>query len=390
MKIETGLEVFLKKDFKHYQKKRIGLLCNQASIDRNLMHASQLILKKTLKLDVTCFIGPQHGIRGEKQDNMVESDDFKDKLTGLPVFSLYGVTRKPTPPIINSLDLFLIDLQDIGCRIYTFMYTMLYCMQAAKTAGKKVVILDRPNPIDGVHVEGNRLDLKFSSFVGLFPMSTRHGMTMGELALMFNEEFKIGCDLDVIRCKGWKRNMYPELWGRDWVAPSPNIPNKEAALVFPGIVHFEGTLISEGRGTTKPFEHVGAPYIDPDLIATRMNKMKLPGVYFRPIYFQPTYQKHKDQVCGGVQLHVTNRKTFNSFEAGIYLLSTIAEHYPNDFKWKQPPYEYENDKMPIDCITGSDELRKAIDSKTPIKNFIKQSRVDTEQFKKVRTQYLIY
>lgn len=219
MKIETGLDLFLKKEHTRFRKERIGFLGNQASVDHSLRHASELILEKKLKLNVTCFMGPQHGIRGEKQDNMIESDDFIDSKTNIPCYSLYGSSRKPSSKILSTLDVLVIDLQDIGCRIYTFMYTMLYCMEAAKAHGKKVIILDRPNPIGGSQVEGNFLDMKFSSFVGLFPMSTRHGMTMGELALMFNEELNIHCDLEIIKIKGWKRKLFSEGWGRQWVPP---------------------------------------------------------------------------------------------------------------------------------------------------------------------------
>lgn len=390
MKIETGLDLFLKKEHTRFREERIGFLGNQASVDHSLRHASELILEKKLKLNVTCFMGPQHGIRGEKQDNMIESDDFIDSKTNIPCYSLYGSSRKPSSKILSTLDVLVIDLQDIGCRIYTFMYTMLYCMEAAKAHGKKVIILDRPNPIGGSQVEGNFLDMKFSSFVGLFPMSTRHGMTMGELALMFNEELNIHCDLEIIKIKGWKRNLFSEGWGRQWVPPSPNIPVAEAAHTFPGIVHFEGTNISEGRGTTMPFLYVGAPFINADKLAEKMNQLKLSGVYFRPIYFQPTFHKGKDQVLGGVHIHVLDRVKFNSFEAGLHLLAIIAQLYPKLFQWKQPPYEYETEKMPIDLIAGTDEIRKLIDTQSPIKNFLERSREDVATFKKIRANYLLY
>ncbi|NBY19450.1 DUF1343 domain-containing protein [bacterium] len=390
MKIETGLERFIKKDFNRFKKMKLGLLCNQASVNTSLRHASELLTQKQLKLNIGCFMGPQHGIRGEKQDNMVESDDFIDAKTKLPVYSLYGSSRKPTPSILKDLDAFVIDLQDIGCRIYTFMYTMLYCMEAAKSHGKKVVILDRPNPIGGTQVEGNILDMNFASFVGLFPMVTRHGMTMGELALMFNEELNIHCDLEIIPVKGWKRDQYSEHWGRSWVPPSPNIPIAASAETFPGTVHFEGTNVSEGRGTTMPFLYLGAPFIDSDLLAEKMNRLKLPGVFFRAIFFQPTFHKGKDQVCGGVHFHVLNRKKFNAFEAGIHLLSQISQLYPDAFQWKQPPYEYETEKMPIDLIAGTDELRLLIESKKPIKGFLEKAREDSKSFLKFRKPYLIY
>ena len=321
---------------------------------------------------------------------MVESDDFTDPKTGLPVFSLYGVTREPTEKMLGTLDAFVVDLQDIGTRIYTFMYTMANCMRAAARAGKKVIILDRPNPIDGTHVEGNVLEDAFTSFVGQFPICTRHGMTMAELACLFNEEFGIGCDLEVVRLQGWKREKDADSWKRDWVPPSPNIPNMTAALVFPGMVHFEGTNVSEGRGTTRPFEWVGAPFINPDKLAMAMNGKKLPGVYFRPIYFQPTYQKGKDQVCGGAQTHVTDRRRFNAFRAGIHLLSAIHELYPEGLKWKQPPYEYEHDRMPIDLIAGTAKLRECIETGKGLKEFEQMAGEQLVKFKKIRAKYLLY
>lgn len=388
--IETGLEVFAKTAYKKYRKLRLGVLCNQASVDRKLRHASDLVLQEKLGLKVTCFIGPQHGIRGEKQDNMIESDDFVDPVTKLPVFSLYGTSREPSAKLLETVDAIVIDLQDIGSRVYTFMYTMANCMRAAKVHGKKIIVLDRPNPIGGKLIEGNVLEPSCASFVGQFPICVRHGMTMAELALLFNEAFEIGCDLEIVKCRGWKRKMYADKWERDWVTPSPNIPNLEAAHVFSGIVFFEGTNVSEGRGTTKPFEWVGAPFIQPDKLAGEMNGLGLDGIYFRPIFFQPTYQKGKDQICGGVQLHVTDRKTFNAFRAGLYLLGKIAALYPNDFKWKQPPYEYEHIRMPIDLIAGSAKLREDIEGGRGVEAFDRKSTEELEGFKKLRREFLIY
>jgi uncharacterized protein YbbC (DUF1343 family) len=267
---------------------------------------------------------------------------------------------------------------------------MANCLRAAKAHGKRVIILDRPNPVDGIHVEGNALDPTYASFVGQFPIPVRHGMTMGELAWLFAEEFGIGGTFDVIRVKGWKRKTWGDEWKRDWVPPSPNIPTFPSALVFPGMVLFEGTNVSEGRGTTKPFEWIGAPFIDPDRLAAEMARRKLPGVYFRPIYFQPTYQKHKDEVCGGVHVHVTHRKKFNAFRAGIHLLAAIAEQHPKQFQWKQPPYEYEFEKRPIDLIAGTSKLREDIDAGRGVAPLEAVARGDVKRFEKVRKKYLLY
>jgi uncharacterized protein YbbC (DUF1343 family) len=388
--VTTGLETFLKTAHKKYKKLSLGVVCNQATVDQKKRHISEAVLEKKLGLKIKSFFGPQHGIRGEKQDNMVESADFVDPVTNLPVVSLYGTHRDPQQDQVKDLDAFLIDLPDIGTRIYTFMYTMANCMRAAQKHGKKVIVLDRPNPINGVTTEGNVLETGFTSFVGQFPLCTRHAMTLGELALMFNVEFKIGCDLDIIKCKGWKRSQYYDEWKSDWICPSPNIPNLTSALTFPGCVHFEGTNISEGRGTTRPFEYIGAPYIQPDKLAREMNRGKLPGVFFRPIYFQPTYQKWRDQVCGGVQIHVTSRKQFNAFKSGIRLLAKIAQLFEKDFEWKPPPYEYEFERMPIDLIAGTSRLRECIDSHKKIGEFESEANKQLEGFRKVRRNYLIY
>jgi uncharacterized protein YbbC (DUF1343 family) len=388
--VEIGLEVFLAKAYKKYRGMRLGVLCNQASLDSKLRHISETILDKKLGLKIGCFLGPQHGIRGEKQDNMVESPDFTDPRSKLPVFSLYASTREPTDRMLEHLDAFVVDLQDIGTRIYTFMYTMANCMIAAKRTGKKVIVLDRPNPIGGELIEGNVLEKEYASFVGQYPMSARHGMTIGEIAGYFNQEFGIGCDLEVVKIQGWKRSQYADQWKRDWVPPSPNIPCLGSALTFPGSVLFEGTNISEARGTTRPFEWIGAPFIDADTLASAMQAKKLPGVYFRPIYFQPTYQKCKDEICGGVQIHITDRAKFNAFKAGIHLLDTIVNMYPKQFAWKQPPYEYEHVRMPIDLIAGTARLRGEIESGRGLKNFEEAAAKELAAFRRIRSRYLLY
>ncbi len=387
---ETGLDVFLKKEHRRFRKMRLGVLCNQASVDGQFRHVSHLLTDKKLRLNITCFLGPQHGIRGEKQDNMVESQDFIDPLTRLPVFSLYSHTRVPGDEILSRFDALVVDLQDVGTRIYTFIYTLANCMRAAKAGGKKIIVLDRPNPINGVDTEGNILEEEFTSFVGQFPMPVRHGMTIGELALLFNEHFEIGCDLEVIKMRQWKRAGYWEDTKRAWVPPSPNVPTVNSVVVFPGSVLFEGTNVSEGRGTTTPFEWIGAPFIKPDELAAAMNKLKLKGVYFRPVYFQPTYQKWKDEVCGGVFIHVLDRQKFRPFEAGVHLLCKIAKLYPKGFHWKYPPYEYEYERMPIDLIAGTSNLRETIDLKPHPTSFLTESRKPLSDFMKIRKDYLLY
>lgn len=367
---------------------RLGLLCNQASVSRSLSHASDLLAQKKLKLDLKLFFGPQHGIRGEKQDNMVESDDFIDSRTRLPIVSLYSKTREPRAEQLKLIDCLLVDLQDVGCRIYTFMYTMANCMRIAKATGCKVVVLDRPNPIGGIAVDGNVLEPAFASFVGQYPIVTQHGMTLGELAKLFNGVFGIGCDLEVIGVNGWKRERQADTWDRDWIPPSPNIPTLAAARLFPATVLFEGTNISEGRGTTKPFEWIGAPFIDPDRLSAHMNQHKLSGVFFRPVYFQPTYQKQKDRVCGGVQLHITDPKKFKPVRTGNELLYAVRALYGDKLQWKQPPYEYELEKLPIDLIAGTDQLRLAVDAQKGLRAFHDRVNADVSAFGRMRKRVL--
>jgi len=387
--MELGIDRFLAGEHKKFAKLRLGVLCNQASVDSRLRHVRDLVLDPKLKLKIGCFFGPQHGIRGEKQDNMIESDDFTDPKSELPVYSLYGSTREPTPKMIEGIDAFLVDLQDIGTRIYTFMYTLANCMRVARAHGRKVIVLDRPNPIGGTLTEGNALEPAFASFVGQFPMCVRHGLTMGELATLFNEEYGIGCELEIVPLKGWRRDTFRDESVADWIPPSPNIPRFLSALTFPGSVLFEGTNVSEGRGTTRPFEWIGAPFIDPDRLAVRMNALRLPGTYFRPIFFQPGFQKCKDQVCGGVQVHVTDPFRFNSFRAGVGLLFAIHELFPGKLEWKRPPYEYEYERMPIDLIAGTALLRECVESGKP-ESFEQAAQKSLDTFRRTRRDYLLY
>ena len=266
-KVQTGLESFLDSPPKRVANARLGLLCNPASVDRNLNHA-RFLIDRRFPGKLTALYSPQHGFFAEKQDNMIESTDIMDPVLKIPVFSLYGNTRIPSEETLDSIDVLLVDLQDVGTRVYTFIYTLSYCLEAAKAFDKKIVVLDRPNPINGLTVEGNCLNPAWRSFVGRYPLPMRHGLTIGELAQLFNDHFEIGCDLTVIPMKGWKRSMFFQQTGLPWVAPSPNLPSPVSAMVYPGQVIWEGTNVSEGRGTTLPFELFGAPYINPEKIST--------------------------------------------------------------------------------------------------------------------------
>jgi uncharacterized protein YbbC (DUF1343 family) len=387
--VQVGLEGLLNERLDLLRGARVGLVCNQASVDHNLVHAADL-LHAHPDINLTALFGPQHGIRGDLQDNMIETDHAVDRVTGKPVYSLYSETREPTEQMLEDVDVLVFDMQDVGCRIYTFNYTMANCMRAAQRFGKKVVVCDRPNPIGGLGVAGNVLEPEYASFVGQFPMPTRYGMTVAELAQMFNQHFKIGCDLEIVPLSGWTRNSWLDETDAPWVMPSPNIPTVDTTVVFPGTVHFEGTQISEGRGTTRPFELVGAPYIIPEQYADRLNAIGFPGVYFRSSVFQPTFQKHARVSCGGVQLHVTNREEFEPVVAGVAMVKLALEMYPGDFRWKEPPYEYVYDRNPFDVIAGTNQLREAFERGDSLEEIQRSWQPALEKFKEVRNQFLLY
>lgn len=388
-KITLGLERLLTEQLELLTGARIGLVCNQASVDHNFRHGADL-LHEHPDVNVTALFGPQHGIRGDVQDNMIETSHATDRKTGLPIYSLYSETREPTEEMLRDVDVIVFDLQDVGTRIYTFVYTMANCMRAAAKFGKRVIVCDRPNPINGTDVEGVVLDPAFSSFVGQFPIATRHGMTVCELARIFNEEFKIGCELECVMMKGWERSLWYDETDGPWVLPSPNMPTIDAAMVFPGTVHLEGTQMSEGRGTTRPFELIGAPYIDADDYASALSALNLPGVYFRSCVFVPTFQKHGGKACGGVQIHVLDRASFKPVATGIAIVKTAYDMYQRDFRWKEPPYEYEYDRNPFDLIAGTSQVRDAIQSGSSLDQIIESWQARLSEFVQLRHKFLLY
>ncbi|MHB8882354.1 MAG: exo-beta-N-acetylmuramidase NamZ family protein [Thermodesulfovibrionales bacterium] len=368
----------------------IGLLVHPASVNSRLEHASSICLRLK-KFRVSAFFGPQHGIRGETQDNMIEWAGFRDRTTGIPVYSLYGAVRQPDAAMLRQLDVMVIDLQDVGARYYTFIWTMALVMEACMKAGKAVVVLDRPNPINGLQIEGPMLNPEFRSFVGLYPLPVRHGMTIGEIACYLRDFFFPGLQLHIIRLKGWGRSMWFEETKLPWVLPSPNMPTPETALVYPGMCLLEGTTISEGRGTTRPFEIFGAPYIDPDRLVERLGSYGLPGLVFRPLSFIPTFQKHGGTLCGGAQLHVTDRQKFKPFLTAVAVLKAIHDLYPRQPLWKEPPYEYEERLLPFDILAGDDRLRKDIEAGLGLKAIEAGWKDGLAEFnKKVRKNYLLY
>jgi uncharacterized protein YbbC (DUF1343 family) len=369
--------------------RRVGVVCNPASVDGDLNHiADRLAAHPGARL--TAIFGPQHGFRSDVQENMIESGHARDDARRVPVYSLYSETREPTADMLRDVDLLVIDLQDVGTRIYTYIYTMANCLVAARTHGVKAIVCDRPNPIGGGGVEGPMLERGFESFVGLYPLPMRHGMTIGELARLFNDEFGIGADLEVIPMQGWSREMYFDATGLPWVLPSPNIPTPDSTVVYPGTVLFEGTNVSEGRGTTRPFELLGAPWVDAEAFAAAMNGLGLPGVRFRPAVFEPTFHKHAQTSCGGCQIHVLDRATFRPVETGVALLAAFRASDPDRFRWRDPPYEYEHDKLPIDILAGSSALREQIEAGTPAREIGRSWEEPVSRFLRTRERFLLY
>ena len=368
---------------------RIGLVSNPASVDGAFTHVADRIAGLP-GATLAALFGPQHGFHADVQDNMVETAHARHARLGVPLYSLYSDTREPTAAMLDGLDLLVVDLQDVGTRVYTYAYTMANCLRAARRHGLRVVVCDRPNPIGGEAVEGPVLDPAFASFVGQFPIPLRHGMTMGELARLFNEEFGIGADLEVCELRGWTRTRYQDEAGAPWVMPSPNLPTLDSALVYPGMVLLEGTTLSEGRGTTRPFELAGAPGIDSEALSDALNALDLPGVHFRPAGFEPTFQKHAGRTCGGCQIHVTDRRAFRPVLTATAVIRACRATAPHAFAWREPPYEYERERMPIDILSGSEALRRALDAGRAAADIAAGWEPAVAAFEPVRRRYLLY
>ncbi len=386
-RVTTGLESLLARPAA-VRGQRLGLVANPTSVTRDLTHAS-LAMHGTRGFKLVALFGPEHGIWADAQD-LVEVEDSRDPRTGLPVHSLYGRTRVPTHSMLSGIDTLVFDVQDVGSRYYTFIYTMLHAMEACAQHGRRLLVLDRPNPLGGAAVDGNVLDPAFASFVGLHPLATRHGMTVGELALLFRKERRLEVDLKVVRMRGWRREMAYEDTGQAWVLPSPNMPTPDTAWVYPGACLVEGTNLSEGRGTTRPFELVGAPWLDPWKLARALASQKLPGVAFRPVYFTPTFQKHAGRLCGGVQVHVTDRKRFSAWLTYLLLIEAARAQDERRFLWRDPPYEYEHIKRPIDILCGTDGVRLAIESGAGVKKLVPAWQEEVRRFRRRCSEFLLY
>ena len=387
--LQVGLETVVQDTLKGFSGERIGYLSNQASTTRQFIHG-RVLLQQKFGERLTCLFSPQHGFFSEKQDNMIESDHDIDAVTGLPIYSLYGEHRKPTAEMFDQLDVLLIDLVDVGTRVYTFLYTMAYCLEAAVLFGKKVLVLDRPNPLGGERIEGNLLRAGWSSFVGLYPLPMRHGLTFGELALFINSEFNIGADLEVIAMKGWHRSMLFRDTAFPWVCPSPNMPTPETALVYPGQVIWEGTNVSEGRGTTLPFEFVGAPYWQHQPMEKALKKTQLPGCFLRQVVFEPTSGKWQGEPCFGFHIHVTDNRTFKPYRTSLAMLQAAILLYSDQFQYKKPPYEYEFDRLPIDLILGDQGIRKMLEQGEAVMDIENSWRDELYAFDQIRAKYFLY
>jgi uncharacterized protein YbbC (DUF1343 family) len=388
-RVMTGLECLLDRIRGGAIRGRVGLVCNPASVDAGLTHAADR-LARAEGVTLAALFGPQHGFRSDLQDNMIETPHVDDAVRRIPIYSLYSETREPTAAMLEGLDFLVIDLQDVGTRIYTFVYTMANCLRACARHGLKAIVCDRPNPIGGTRVEGPMLREGWTSFVGQFPIPMRHAMTIGELARLFNEHFGIGADLDVVPMEGWRRDMYFDQTGLPWIMPSPNIPTLDSAIVFPGAVLVEGTVVSEGRGTTRPFELIGAPWIDGDRLSDAMNRRNLPGVRFRSVFFEPTFQKHAKLTCGGCQIHVNDRAAFQPVATGVTLLEEFRRQDPGRFGWKPPPYEYEHERLAIDLLYGSDDLRRGLEAGDSAERIAAAWSDQVGTFFPIRQRYLLY
>jgi uncharacterized protein YbbC (DUF1343 family) len=386
--VQTGLDVLLSERLRRLRGRRVALVTHQASVDWKLRHAAPL-LRDARGMKLVALWAPEHGLWGAPQDH-AHIRAAHDPVTRLPVHSLYGERRTPTPAMLRGVDTVVIDLQDVGSRYYTFIWTMALVMRAAAPAGVEVVVLDRPNPLGGVRVEGNVADPAYASFVGLFPLAIRHGMTIGEIACYLNEIHAVGTRLTVVPMRGWRRSMLWEDTGLAFVPPSPNMPTPDTARVYPGGCLYEGTNLSEGRGTTRPFEWVGAPYLEAQAYADALAGLKLPGVTFRPARFTPTFHKWANRLCDGVQIHVTDVDRFKPYLTGLGIIATARRLAPREFAWRRPPYEFEHKKLPIDILCGTDGIRKAIERGRRLEEIERGWRSGLAAWMRRRARFLLY
>ncbi len=387
--LSTGLEALTSEPPGYLKGKRVGLLVNQASVDRNLVHAKEL-MGRVPQLELAALFGPQHGFLGTEQANMIETGHETDPELGIPIYSLYRETRTPTEEMLADIDAVVVDLQDVGTRVYTFASTLTGFMEEAGEAGILVAVLDRPNPVGGEALEGNLLEPGAKSFVGLHPIPMRHGLTLGELARMIAGPFGVSCELEVVAMKGWEREMGFHDTALPWVAPSPNLPSPETCLLYAGFVILEATNISEGRGTTLPFHLFGAPWLRQAETLEAINRRGLEGVAFRTTSFRPTFDKWAGEVCRGFQVHVKDPATFRPLECALVALKEVMNLHPEEFRWAGPPYEYDYERMPIDLIMGRVGFLDAFEDCPDPRELAASWKEELSGFQGLREPFLIY
>ncbi|MBD3183719.1 DUF1343 domain-containing protein [Candidatus Poribacteria bacterium] len=376
--VKTGLKVLMEDKLELIGDKALGLITNPTGVNEKLEDNISLFLARD-KVNLKAIFAPEHGLWAAIQD-LVEVSSFKHEGVSIPIYSLYGKNRKPTPEMLEGIDVLIFDIQDVGVKFYTFVSTMAIAMEACAENGVSFMVLDRPNPITGTRIEGPMLDPAFKSFIGYFTVTLRHGLTIGELALLYREIFQLSLRLEVVKMEGWNREMWFDDTGLEWIMPSPNMPTLDTAIVYPGTCLFEGTNISEGRGTTKPFEFIGAPWMDGRFIADKLNSLNMEGVRFRPVQFIPTFSKYQDETCSGMQIHVINRSSFRPVKTALAMIETIMKSYPDDFQWRNV----------FDMLMGTDKVRKAMIDGDHAVNITRSWEDELKGFAETRKGYLIY
>lgn len=386
--MQLGINTLVSRGFDLLKGRNVGLCTNIASCNSDLEPTIVLFTKqKVFKL--TAVFAPEHGVFGALQDQ-VRARDYYDKTRKIRIYSLYNMSPVLNKTVLKKIDVLVIDLFDIGTRYYTFLWSALLLIEQAARLGKKIIILDRPNPLSGEIVQGPVLEPEYISFVGLYPIPVRHGMTIGELCLFVNDELDLDGDIEVVKLKGWKRRAFFKDTGLYWTVPTPNMPTFSTALVYPGMCLLEGTNVSEGRGTTRPFEIFGAPWIGPFAFVKTLNKKKIRGVKFRPTFFIPTFNKYNNRLCGGAQIYVTNMRRFDPFSVGLEIIRTIKNLYPGRFRWRPPPYEHETRRLPFEILTGNAWIKQAMDKNRSVSSIKKRWQMELYRFKRKRRKYLLY
>jgi uncharacterized protein YbbC (DUF1343 family) len=385
-RVKLGIDVLLESRRDLLHGKRVGVIANQTGLTWDLQHMIDVFAEAD-DINLVALYGPEHGARGDAQAG--ESvDSMVDAHTGLPVYSLFGAREKPTAEIVEGVDVLVFNIQDVGARFYTYGSTMALCMQTAAEQGKEFVVLDRPNTITGSKIEGNILDPAYSSFVGMYPIAIRHGLTLGEFARMVNDEFGVGCDLTVVAMEGWERSMWFDQTGLTYVMTSPNSPSLDTDTVYPGSCFFEGTNLALGKGTTRPCELKGAPWVDGQAWAEALNGMNYPGVIFRAAFFTPWYGAYVGEVCGGVQTHVLDREIFRAVETGLKMIEVVRQMFPDHFEWRHS----EEARIPywFDQLMGTDKVRKQMEAGAPVEEITQGWQSELDAYDRMRSRYLLY